>query len=226
MKAFLVGLCACCALASLWLANSATAGPVTLRFEAEIVDVDEIRASELSGVFSEGSSFSGEFSFISVDAQAEFDPMLGFIPTSTRTTQTLGLSINLTPFVLHSEEYQLDSFSDFPLIDAQEFLSDQLSLRCDFGGCGIVEGAGGDPFLWRFAMPLRADGTVLDGADLPGDAAIWNQFVPSFCSIRFQDPGIADVLGISARVNSFQVVPEPSTWLIVFTFSAILLLRR
>jgi hypothetical protein len=64
--------------------------------------------------------------------------------------------------------------------------------------------------VWWFGMQLVGDGSILNGADIPSDANVWESFTPAFLTMTFQQIGVADVLRITAQVDSFAAVPEPS----------------
>jgi hypothetical protein len=70
---------------------------------------------------------------------------------------------------------------------------------------------------WGFSWSLFGNSSLLDGADIPDDAAIWNQFHPKTILATFRDTALGRSAGFQAVISSFELVPEPGTAVLTLT---------
>jgi len=209
IEGVLVLMIATCASLSL------KAAPVTFAFEAEVIRVDEKLPADLPFSVETGDILTGRFTFEPVDAEPDIlgtPPNLVLDgPSSTDTVQEFNFSITIDSTVVSTSSYALQARDNSPAIDAP-FFTDNISLSCSSVGSnscqpGTVPDA--ENIIWFFRLSIGADGSSLAGADISADPEVWSQFAGQI-SLTFQDKGIADVLSLSAQINNFTVVPEPS----------------
>lgn len=205
------GVLAVLAYAVLASSHSTTnAAPVTLGFEAEVIDVDVLAPADLPFTVENGDVLTGRFTFEPVDA----DPGGGM--TSTDTVQEFTFSVVIDSTVVSTSTYALQVRDNSGADDDPTSFSDHIDLGCAsnlLSSCepGTVTGADSS-ITWGFILPLTADDSVLDGADISADPNVWNQFTgpfTGFISIGFSEQGGSGVLRINAHIGIFTVVPEP-----------------
>jgi hypothetical protein len=182
------------------------AEPVTFRFEAEVTDIDVLFPADLPFAVKVGDRIRGQFSFEPTDVPTD--------TPSTNTIQNFGVSFELESTELASNDYFLRVRNDNPVVDAPELTTDDIWLGCASSGAeschpNILQAT--DNLIWWFSLPLVGDGAVLDGADIPGDPNVWQHFAPGYLALTFQEVDFADVLRITARIDKFSAVPEPTS---------------
>lgn len=193
-------------------AAATQAVPVTLGFEAVVENVNLLPPSNLPFAIEIGDVITGQFSFVPIDTQPN---ALG-LESITDTVQEFDLSLSFESENVVTSTYQLRVTDNSQAIDGQ-LVNDIVSLGCTSTGpnaCNPGTLANFEDLIWFFSLPLLADGGVLNGADISGDPAVWNQFAGRL-SITIQEQGIADVLRVSALTERFFLIPEPTTALSV-----------
>lgn len=237
MKAFSIGLRAFCAVVVLGLWSSATAAPVTLAFEAEVTFVAEHAPFNTGIEVGVGDTLSGTVSFLP-DAGDGGD-FLDVIQTAAVAQFVVDDKVFTTTA---GDGIRFRVGNNQPISDGPAGLFDSIQFGAGFSqlpdepSVGITQAGWGinlsGPARLIIGVPVPDTGLPLPSAMIPSDVASWNLLAStpqspfgSQMSISLSD-GIGGSVSIGARIKEFSQVPEPSTWLIVFTFSAILLLRR
>lgn len=202
------------------IAVSLMAEPVTLRFDAEIgprrPDSEPI---ELPFSFAEGDKLIGKFRFDPVDVPPETQAI--------EAAQPYEIEFTIDGFTFGTTGY-LIAVGDDVVGDDIPVSFDDIRVRCSVGGpdvCGerLLAGPGSPEFFFSFR--ISGDVGVLEGADIPGDAAVWNNFDnQTSLSLAFQDQTTKEIDGLRAFNLTFTNVPEPATvWLLVLPLTLLLL---
>jgi hypothetical protein len=191
------------ALMSFYFSSCAFGAPLVLKFEADVTDVQLLYPHSLPFEVQVGDILRGALLFDPVDVSADVRYTTAF--------PAYRFDVSVNSVILSTGDYSLTVRDDLPLLDSPGYTDDILI---------VASGAGfnlSDPHLppstdidWRVTLHLVGDGSILEGADVPQAADIWNGFAPTYLSLAFEIPGVADVLRVNATVRSFAVVPEPS----------------
>lgn len=193
---------------------------LTLRFDAKVTNIDVLSPNDLPFSLNVEDVIHGRFKFTPIDVP------LG--TTTTNTTQHHGATLAFDSTTLETADYFMRVRDNIPMIGAPTILRDHITLGCTSTGvdsCNPNLAPNSTNIIWWFNLPLSGGETVLEGADIPGDASTWQQFAPGFLTITFQELGVSDLLRITAVVNQFTVVPEPTlslincaVWIVGFAF--------
>ena len=202
----------------------ASSAPATLEFDAVVGPPRAGFGDNIGLPFSwaEGAIISGQFTFDPVDVQASV--------TRTEAVQPYAIQFTVNGFTFGTSHYLIDVQDDgltFPDI-GPPFELDEIRIGCSLRGasdvCGerLVDGPGSDRF--GFAINLGGEANVLEGADIPADAAVWSSFNDFGSSIRisFFDSATSGSEGLIASIVRFRLVPEPSSSLLVLSSLIIL----
>lgn len=186
------------------------AAPVTLRFNATIgpPNVGD-NPINLPFSFAEGDL---------VEARLTCEPIN--VPSNVQLTtsnQQFSVEFQINGFSFGSSRYNLIAVDNTSITtepgDIDPPPQDGVALNCDMGGENTcepksIDGAGSAEF--EFFLRLVGNEGVIDGADIPGDPAIWNSFVTErMLRINFREPETTEFYEINATVNLFASVPEP-----------------
>ncbi len=196
------------------MAAGAGATPVTLAFEAEVIDVDVLAPALLPFSVENGDVLKGQFTFEPLDA----DPGIGM--TSTDIVQEYNFSLMLDTTVLSTSKYTLNVRDNSLAIDAP-FFTDHIAIHCVGGpSCETNTIPGADSSIaWGFLLPLSGEDSILNGADISADPDVWSQF-RGIISIGIFNRGGPGVLTIFASIKEFSAVPEPSSFCLVIFASS------
>lgn len=184
--------------------TTATAAPVTLRFEAEIGTI----AAGLP--FDSGIEYSlGDI----VTGQMTFEPVVGNGGMLFESQQPFDFQLNINGVELAAPSFTIESvdgaaITDFPPADHID------SLTLAGGGLSpIVPDSlpNLDAESSGFRMALFGPTSAIQQVEVPASVATWNDFsLWRQLSVSFRD-GNGGAVGFQASVGSFAVVPEPST---------------
>ena len=118
--------------------------------------------------------------------------------------------------LITTEKYAIEVQDNIMPADGPDVPHDEIIVGCSpFVGAAAVCAPntvnGMENILWGFSIGFGAPATVLEGADIPGDSAIWNAFERGlFMSLREKNgPGI---IRLRASVGPFLAVPEPQVF--------------
>jgi hypothetical protein len=200
------------------MATQSYATPITLVFNAVVgppwQGVDGFVPPSLSVSLQPGDSISGRFTFEPIDAPSSIH--------ETKVTESFPFVINIKSASLASSQFYIKSrdnvHTDADTTTGDGSLNfDSIEVGCSFSGGGTVCSPNSispaDPTIWASAVSPLGNVAILDGADIPSDPGIWNQFVPTQAfSMTFYDPASKRYYGFIATVESFRAVPEPSTF--------------
>jgi len=206
------------------LTASCGAAPVTFTFAGEITAVKVLSASELPFDVAAGDTLTGKFALEPFDAEPGSNSGGKFVDS----VQDFNFDLILDSTSLTATSYSLNVRDNIPFIDAP-FSSDVISLSCfpsSSPACepGVVPGS--DSLRWAFSLPMTADGSAIDGPDLLPDPRVWNQFLPSYLTMTFRENGSINVLTLNAKIERFELVPEPSASNVVLLALLVLAGRR
>lgn len=210
-------------LASLFLSltSALQAAPMTLQFEATVgaprQGVDDFVPPEWGFTLAPGETVSGTFTFEPLD-----------VPTNVHTTsvvEPMQYALYIKSQTLTTSQFGINVSDDSNPIDSNGPY-DSISFGCSFGANGAVCSpstvASGGSLLLSMQTSLYGDPSTLNGADIPSDPNVWQQFMAdNTMLVSMVDPVNFRFYGFLATVVSFRAVPEPSA-LFSFAFQGIL----
>jgi hypothetical protein len=200
------------------IGNTSQAAPITFRFDATVRAPRQGFEMRLPPNWNlslqEGDAISGTFTFEPFDATTGTSRSVLYQP--------FDFSIDIKSRTLSTSEYGIEVFDDRLLEDAPQ-PSDNINVGCSYLGGGVEcmprTVSVSDPVEWSFGFALFGEPRILDGADIPSDPLIWEQLLAEKTMlVTFTLPvGPQSYYGFQATIETFKVVPEPSTvGLVVF----------
>lgn len=154
-----------------------------------------------------GDVVSGSFTFEPYDAASNVE--------RTTRDEPFGFVVHIKSQTLTASHYGIDVYDNVLANDEFSELIDTVSMGRAFFEIDASLGNTGVPIEWAFLLGLKSEPIVLDGADIPADPLIWQQFLlqHSF-DVYLHDPVAPGVYGFGATINSFYIAPEPATWVL------------
>jgi hypothetical protein len=213
-------LCALAASFAPWPFGNAEsdAAPVTFRFAAVVDHITPLNGNAVPIAVELGDQVQAEMSFEPFDADTSSH--------NTNTIQELRAEFKIRSTLLRTETYFLRVSDNTPIDDAPpDETADHIVLGCSATGfvdCQPSAIPNNPMVCWDFSLSMFADGAILDGPDISDGAAVWNHFLPSSLVLTFRKTDGTDLALVAAGIESFVILPEPST-IILFLSSGVLL---
>jgi hypothetical protein len=130
-----------------------------------------------------------------------------------------------SPFKVHIASSRLETTSyqihvdDNLVSDGDPTPEDRIRLGCSSflsePTCNPQQIPGSDIVDWAFSVTLNDDGETFDGADIPADLAVWRDLIPGSLLVTFRDTVSGRGTGFAASIESFEIVPEPMTIVLI-----------
>jgi hypothetical protein len=184
------------------------AAPVTLWFEGAIGPPrDGTSPVDLPFSFAEGDPINGTVTFEPVDVASDVE--------RTTVLQNFPLEFHFNSVTLRTPSYRI-FVTDDAVSDEDPTPRDRIVLDCvgaSASGACQTPLPDAPHIQWSFGWTVGGGGDhlPLDGADIPELPGPWNQLTPNSLLISFLDTSIGRGTGFEATINSFQIVPEPTT---------------
>jgi hypothetical protein len=190
------------------------AAPVTLQFRAVVGPPRQGSDGFLPPVWNtslqEGDTINGTFTFEPFDAAPN--------TSTTMRVQPFDFSLRISTYTITTSNYAIEILNDHTFDDAPGPW-DIINMGCAFRGGGTVctpaTISSTDPIEWTFNVGMLGAATLLDGADVPMDPVVWQQFQAYGMGVSFFDPRSNRYFGFSATPSCFQAIPEPNTLILV-----------
>jgi hypothetical protein len=202
------------------------AAPITLRFEATVgpprQGFDGFLPPGWNISLQEGDTISGTFTFEPFDAAPN--------TSKTMLVQPFDFSFHIRDRTLTTSQYGIAVFNN-SMSDEVPEPRDRISLGCSAGvntpSCIPAIVAAPEPLDWTFLLNLEGDSSVLDGADIPADALVWQQLIFSdSMGLTFIDNSAHRSYGFTATPTIFEAIPEPGNFLSLLFGTALMVPTR
>ncbi|MCO6045133.1 hypothetical protein NG895_14575 [Aeoliella sp. ICT_H6.2] len=197
----------------------ATAGTVTLGFEAEVLEVNrDTPPLQLPFEVEAGDRFRGTFTFEPLDVGSEID--------QTEIVEPYAVKFVIDGYAFSTADYVAQSFdnilSDEDLGSPPAAPEDVIRLKKTLG-----ESLGDSSMLqWGFAFAFFGDEHVMSGADFPADIEAWRDFSEASVRVTFANQGMDNSSSVLASIVALRQVPEPKASSIFAAIAASLFLYR
>jgi hypothetical protein len=168
----------------------------------------------------EGDIVTGTFTFEPVDAPPNI--------SETILVEPFDFSIHVKTRTLTTSQYDVQVLNDAVSDDAPQ-PADEIRLGCSYFGGGVTcdpaNVSPNDPIEWAFGVAMSGDSDVLNGADLPANASVWQQLSAEIL-VSLRDRNANRFYGFLATIESIQQAPEPISLCLLVVGSAFLCFIR
>lgn len=185
--------------------SSVHAAPVLFQFEAIVHKISPLNGNAVPIPVELGDRVHAEFTFQPLDASAS--------SLSTNTIQDFPAEFEIRSTRMITEAFVLNVADNTPIDDAPpDQTADHIFLGSS--GTGFADSQSNPipndaSVRWDFSLSMYANGGTLDGPDISGDPALWNQFLPSTLVLILRAADGTDLALVASSIESFVSVPEP-----------------
>lgn len=202
--------------------STATAAPVTLQFDAEIVSIPVGNPFDLPFTYQLGDIIRGKFTF-----EPGSGTMLG--DNAIVASQPFGLEFDINGTIVGTAGFKVEVFDNTMFTDSPfPGLVDVINLGCTEPACNpeLIDLPDGEPFRARSRMQLIGNGSVFLAPEIMADPTAWNSLgLGRRLNINFDNVGPGS-MGFVADVHEFSAVPEVGTEVLAFTSVVVMAICR
>jgi hypothetical protein len=211
-----------------FLGGAVQAAPVTLQVDAivgpPLLNFDGRLPPSWNVPLQQGDIISATFTFDPFDAPSNI--------SYTKVFEPYDFTFHIKSQTLTTAQYGIEVYNNSYGIDDEGINpSDDIYIGCAAGintpSCVPAVLTTPDQLKWSFQMIIGGNPSVLDGADIPAVATIWQELSSEgSLVVLFTDNAALKSYGFRASPRHFNNIPEPSSGLMLLIGSAAVTFAR